>query len=120
MQDTISLERVVSLENRLEAAPFLQLWGSLPNPVTVELPLRLPQPSAVESALQGFSYLLATRPVPGTPVQAMYLACQPANCPHLLFELKFTPNVSPLQLTVKSERPALSALVVDALQKFFV
>lgn len=104
----------------IEAATFLDQWRTLAGSMPQQLALALPVTADVEVALAALRCTtVAVRLVAGTAMQAIYAACQPAAGPEVLFELKYTPHTAPLQLTVKSERAGMAALVADALSKRF-
>jgi hypothetical protein len=53
--------------------------------------------------------------VPNTPLQAFYVTCKAQGVAQLLIELSFTPGMSGVDATVKSERPDLAPMVFECL-----
>eukprot|EP00955_Chlamydomonas_euryale_P091059 364592-Chlamydomonas_euryale.AAC.8 len=103
-------------DGAIEGAAFLSMWRSLPPEQASKLPLAVSDIEAAKAALTAANlFVLAHRPVPGTPQQALYLTGRVQGVSaQLLLEIRLVPGAPGLDVSFKSERSDLASMAFAA------
>jgi hypothetical protein len=116
--DNVPLGAVLQEDGAIEGAAFLSSWRSLPPEQTAKLGCSVVDVEVAKARLAAANlFVLAHRPVPGTPQQALYLTGRVQGVQdggQLLLEIRLVPGTPGVDVSFKSERADLGAMVFEA------